>query len=70
MSVFGAAVLVTEQATPKPQLPHRVARGSFPCHPHSGGLNLHVLAARCHHNRREVSHHLKNALEAAKKYGS
>ena len=45
MSVFGAAALVTE-ASPKPQLPRRVARGSSPRHPGSGSSFLHVPADR------------------------
>lgn len=58
MSVFGAAVLVTE-ATPKPQLPRWVAQGSFPHQPRSDSLNLHVLAAPPRRDRREVSRHRK-----------
>ena len=45
MSVFGAAALVTE-ASPKPQLPGRVARGSSPRHSGSGSSFLHAPADR------------------------
>ena len=68
MSVFGAAVLVTE-ASPKPQFPRRVARGSSPRHPRSGSSNLHVLAAPPRRDRREVSLViLKKHPESLKKY--
>ena len=67
MSVFGAAVLVTE-ASLKPQLLRRVARGSSPRHPRSGSSYLHVLAAPPRRDRREVSRHLKKHAERLKKY--
>ena len=66
MSVFGAAILVTE-ATPKPQLLRRVAQGSSPRCPRSGSLNLHVLAAPPRRDRREVSRHLKKHAQSVKK---
>ena len=66
MSVFGAAVLVTE-APPKPQLPRRVVQGSSPHHPRSGSLNLHVLAAPPRRDRREVSRHRKKGARSVKK---
>ena len=69
MSVFGAAALVTE-ASPKPQLPRRVARGNSPRHPGSGSSFLHVFAAWRHLNRREIFCHLKKYAQSDKKYGS
>ena len=68
MSVFGAASLATE-ASPKPQLPRRVARGSSPRHPESGSSFLLVTADPPLFDRRDV--HLvmvKKALEARNKY--
>ena len=54
MSVFEAAALVTE-ASPEPQLPRRVARGSSPRHTGSGSSFLHVTAVRRRFDRRARS---------------
>ena len=67
MSVFGADALATE-ASPKPQLPRRVARGSLPRHPESGSSLLLVTAVPRLFDRREASRHGENALEARNKY--
>ena len=60
MSVFVAAALATE-ASPKPQLPRRVARGSSPRYPESGSSILLVTAGDPRlFDRREASRHGEN----------
>ena len=67
MSVFGADALATE-ASPKPQLPRRVAPGSSPRHPESGSSLLLVTADPRLFDRRRHRVMVKMALEARNKY--
>ena len=67
--MFGATALVTE-ASPEPQLPRRVARGSSSRHPGSGSLFLHVTADLRRLDRRKVSRHCEKRRRFVVLYGT
>ena len=69
MSVFEAAALATE-ASPEPQLPHRVARGSSSRHTGSGSSFLHVTADQRRLDRRKVSRHCEKRRRFVVLYGT